>query len=83
MFIEPGDVAGAHQAMDHHGDHMGDHSDGSVTDEDDDDDDDDDDDEGHEAHGFDVDEEAAFVEDELRLMQEQLDAQPQEVRAQD
>jgi len=70
VFIEPADVAGAHADVGGDAD-MGDHSDDSITDEEDDHD--------HGAHDYDVEEEAALLEDELHRIQQQLDGQPQEV----
>lgn len=73
VFIEPGDVAGAHQAVGDVDDGMDGPSDDSITDEDDD--------QGHDPHDYaDDEEEAALLEDELHMMQQQLDGQPQEVR---
>lgn len=69
MFIQPGDVAGALPVGDH-GDHE--HSDGSISDEEDDHD--------HAAHAYEDDEEAALLEDELHMMEQELNGQPQEVR---
>lgn len=73
MFIQPGDVAGAHQ-VGGHADGLGpDHSDDSITEEEDDEHD-----HGH-AHAFDE-HEAALLEDELHMMEQELNGQPQEVR---
>lgn len=66
MFIQPGDVAGAHPVDAHE------HSDGSITDEEDED-------HEHDGHAYDEDEEAALLEDELHMMEQELNGQPQEV----
>jgi hypothetical protein len=67
VFIQPGDVAGAHPVDAHE------HSDGSITDEEDED-------QEHDGHAYDEDEEAALLEDELHMMEQELNGQPQEVR---
>lgn len=81
MFIQPGDIAGAHQA---HGDgpHSDDDDDSLSEEEDDDDDVDVDGAHHHHHHAFANDEEAALLEDELHMMEQELAGEPQEVRRQ-
>jgi hypothetical protein len=71
VFIQPGDVAGAHHDVGH-ADGLGpEHSDDSISEEEDEQD--------HGGHPFE-DDEAALLEDELHMMEQELAGQPQEVR---
>lgn len=71
MFIQPGDVAGAHHDVGH-ADGLGpEHSDDSISEEEEDEHD-------HGGHPFE-DDEAALLEDELHMMEQELNGQPQEV----